>query len=130
MNDLRWKQRFSNFSKALKLYSEAAITTLPDRLSQEGLIQRFEYTFELAWKTLQDLLSERGYEDIRGPRPVLEKAFQDGIIEDGETWLKMLKSRNDTVHLYNEKVFLEIIEDVRKNYLILFQKLEEKLKLL
>ncbi len=50
------------------------------KLEEEGLIQRFEYTFELAWKCLQDLLAERGYANVRGPRPVIEQAFQDGII--------------------------------------------------
>lgn len=50
------------------------------KLEEEGLIQRFEYTFELAWKCLQDLLAERGYANVRGPGPVIEQAFQDGII--------------------------------------------------
>ena len=97
--DVRSQQRFSNFLKALARYEEA-LSPKMSRLEEEGLIQRFEYTFELAWKTLQDLLFERGYETVRGPRPVLEQAFQDGVISDGPLWLEMLKSRNETVHLY------------------------------
>ena len=102
--DTRSQQRFSNFKKALKLYDEAA-TLGKSRLEEEGMIQRFEYTFELAWKCLQDLLFERGYANVRGPRPVIEQAFQDGLISDGPLWLEMLKSRNETTHLYDEATF-------------------------
>ena len=96
--DVRSRQRFKNFEKALNLYSEAVSPRL-SRLEEEGLIQRFEYTFELAWKCLQDLLQERGYDNVRGPRPVIEQAFQDGLITNGPMWLMMLKARNESTHL-------------------------------
>ena len=111
MEDIRSKQRFENFKKALKQYESAAIPNL-SQLETEGLIQRFEYTFELAWKCLQDLLGERGYKDIRGPRPVIEQSFQDGIIQDGVLWFAMLKARNETTHIYDEKTLHEIAKNV------------------
>lgn len=123
-NDVRSAQRFSGFKKALAKYSEAARPGL-SRLEEEGLIQRFEYTFELAWKSLQDLLQERGYANIRGPKPVIEQAFQDGVISDGPLWLDMLKARNETTHLYDEKTFERISTKVKGPFLaglLLFEK--------
>lgn len=114
--DVRSKQRFQNFEKALKLYEEAVRPNL-SRLEEEGLIQRFEYTFELAWKYLQDLLEERAYPNIRGPRPVIEQAFQDGVISEGLLWMEMLKARNETTHLYDEATFLEISKKVNGDFL-------------
>lgn len=114
--DVRSQQRFSNFCKALKRYEEGLQPTM-SRLEEEGLIQRFEYTFELAWKTLQDLLQERGYGNVRGPRPVIEQAFQDGIITNGPVWMEMLKARNETTHLYDEAIFSRISKSVKGNFL-------------
>jgi nucleotidyltransferase substrate binding protein (TIGR01987 family) len=119
--DIRSQQRFDHFQKALGLYEEAARPGL-SKLEQEGLIQRFEYTFELAWKCLQDLLHERGYAGVRGPRPVIEQAFQDGIISNGPLWFEMLKSRNETTHLYSEEIFRAIIAKVAGEYLPALQK--------
>jgi nucleotidyltransferase substrate binding protein (TIGR01987 family) len=118
--DIRSKQRFGNFLKALKLY-EDALTKELSHLEQEGVIHRFEYTFELAWKFLQDLLQERGYAEVRGPRPVIEQAFQDGLISNGPLWMEMLKSRNEMTHLYDEAIFKQASEKVRGPYLMALQ---------
>lgn len=118
--DIRSRQRFENFKKALLLY-EDGIAPKMSKLEEEGLIQRFEYTFELAWKCLQDLLQERGYVEVRGPRPVIEQAFQDGIISDGPLWLQMLKARNETTHLYDESTFEVIIKQVKTPFLLALQ---------
>ena|SRR3989338_6677356 len=114
--DIRSQQRFENFKKALVLYEEAMKPTM-SRLEDEGLIQRFEYTFELAWKCLQDLLQEKGYANIRGPRPVIEQAFQDGIISNGPIWLRMLKAKNETIYLYDEMTFNTTIQHVKSSFL-------------
>jgi nucleotidyltransferase substrate binding protein (TIGR01987 family) len=94
--DIRWQQRFSNFKKALLKLEQVAVdrdyATLSE-LEKEGLIQRFEYTYELAWKTLQDLLRYKGYIDIAGPNPVLEQALADGYIVSEQLWRNMKKSR-------------------------------------
>ena len=126
--DVRWKQRFGNFKKALGRFEEAVKANSQDRLAQEGLIQRFEYTFELAWKCLQDLLQERGLEEIRGPKPVLQQAFQDGLVQDGVLWMEMLRARNETSHLYDEKTFLEIYNQSQNTFLKPLQDLEKKLR--
>lgn len=119
--DIRWKQRFQNYKKALVQLEDGLKVKNPDILQKQGIIQCFEYTFELAWKTLQDfLIEERGYADAKGPRPALEQAFQDGIIKDGITWLDMLKSRNLTTHLYDEKEVEAIHTKVAKKYKSLF----------
>ncbi len=102
--DIRWKQRFSNYRKALGKLEEAVSKNSIDELSElekEGLIQRFEYTYELAWKTLQDLLREKGYMEIAGPNPVIAQAFQDGYLSDGEIWKNIKTSRELTSHACN-----------------------------
>jgi nucleotidyltransferase substrate binding protein (TIGR01987 family) len=96
------------------------------RLEQEGLIKRFEYTFELAWKCLQDLLQEKGYANVRGPRPVIEQAFQDGWISDGPVWLQMLKARNETTHLYDESTFESVSKSVKGPFLSILQNFRAK----
>lgn len=119
--DIRWKQRFQNYKKAVSQLEAGLKVKKPDILQKQGVIQCFEYTFELAWKTLQDfLIGERGYAEAKGPRPVLEQAFQDGIITNGITWFDMLKSRNLTTHLYDEKAVQAIHAKVSKKYFKLF----------
>lgn len=123
--DSRWKQRFNQYQKALRLFEEAVQKNSQDKQMQEGLIQRFEYTFELAWKLLQDLLEEEGYKiDLKGPRSAVETAFSSGIIKDGLMWMQMLKSRNQTTHLYDEKIFLEIYKYAQNDFLKPFLDLE------
>lgn len=126
--DIRWKQRFQNYKKALTQFSNAVRQNSKDRLAQEGLIQRFEYTFELAWKCLQDILQERGLVEIRGPKPVLEQAFQDGLIHEGLIWMDMLRARNETSHIYDEAVFLEIYNKAKDHFLKPLLDLKEKLE--
>lgn len=119
--DIRWRQRFQNYARAVAQLESGLDVKRPDILQKQGIIQCFEYTFELAWKTLQDfLIRERGYADTRGPRPVLEQAFQDGIIRNGLTWPDMLKSRDLTTHLYDEKAVEAIYRKIARKYEPLF----------
>lgn len=123
--DIRWQQRFQNFKKAFLQLEKAVAIKDPDIIQQQGIVQCFEYNFELAWKTLQDFLAgERGYVDVRGPRPVIELAFQDGILQDGVKWLEMLKNRNLTSHLYDEQEVQKILEKISKDYFPLFSDLK------
>ena len=126
--DIRWHQRFANLEKAYKEFVSANSLLTYSRLERSGLIQTFEFTFELAWKTLQDLLLSRGYQGLNGPRPVIEQCFQDGIIEDGENWLKMLLSRNLSTHSYNEKTAEELLQMIKTVYYPLISKLMKKLQ--
>lgn len=72
-------------------------------LEEQGLIQSFEYTHELAWKTLKDFLIDRGNEGIYGSKDAVRASFQTGLIEEGEIWMDMIGSRNDTYHTYIRK---------------------------
>jgi len=132
--DIRWRQRFVNYKKALSKLSEIAedkdarfILELSE-LEIEGIIQRFEYTFELAWKTLQDLLRSKGFNEISGPNPVIEQSFADGYITEGQKWRKMKKSRELTSHTYNKAIANEIAGDVIETYYVLFKELEIRLE--
>ena len=102
MQELRWKQRFNNYLKAFSQLNRFIDKEDLNELEKQGLIKAFEYTFELGWKTLQDLLKEKGYVGILGPKPVIEQSFQDNYIVDGMGWLKMHKSRNLATHTYDE----------------------------
>ena len=128
--DIRWIQRLSNYSKALKRLSDAirlaAERPLTD-LEKQGLIQAFEFTHELAWKTLKDLLEHRGNTEIYGSRDATRQAFQLGLIENGQIWMDMIKSRNQTSHTYDEKTAEEICSAVIEYYFIELTCLEQRL---
>ena len=104
-NEPRWQQRFEHFQKAYSNFSEVAIGGIEDLsdLEKEGFVQRFEYTFELAWKTLKDYLNENGF-DINSPKETIRQAFQNETIVAGEVWMEALKKRNLTSHTYNAEV--------------------------
>ena len=129
--DIRWIQRYANFHKACtRLLEVTEADRLIDdmtELEQEGLVQRFEYTFELAWKVLQDLLIYKGYEFMLGPTGTLTRAFDDGLISDHDGWRKMAKSRNTLSHVYDEEEVLPIIRLIYTDYAPLLKKLDEHL---
>jgi nucleotidyltransferase substrate binding protein (TIGR01987 family) len=129
--DIRWMQRFHNYRKALTKLTEVVDRGL-DSLSEleiEGMIQRFEYTYELAWTTLQDLMRERGYPDIKGPGPVFEQALADGYIKGEQEWRKLKSSRQLTSHTYDEETASDIAESIIEVYHGLFVQLETRLQL-
>ncbi len=86
----RWKERFESYTNALRQLDSALQQKKFSLLEKDGVIKRFEFTFELAWKTLQDILNERRYIDVKGPKPVIKQAFKDKLIEDGQEWIDML----------------------------------------
>lgn len=124
--DVRWIQRFSNYSKAI-LELESAIQLSKVRplskLEKQGLIQCFEYTYELAWNTIKDFLKDQGEIEIFGAKDTFQEAFRLGIITSGELWMQMIKSRNMTSHVYDEKIADEILKAVIESYSHLFQNL-------
>lgn len=126
--DIRWHQRFFNFNKAFRQLEKFVAQKDMNKLEEQGLIKAFEYTYELAWKTLQDLIKEKGYKDIIGPKPVIEQSFQDAYISDGESWMRMHNSRNLTSHTYNEETAQEIINKIRAEYFDLFKALHLRLE--
>lgn len=91
-----------------------------DELQRAGLIQSFEFTFELAWKTLKDYLAKQGI-DAQFPRDVIKQAFATQLIEDGTQWIQMLDKRNELTHTYNEKQAQKAIQTIRENYYFLVE---------
>ncbi|MCI5161712.1 MAG: nucleotidyltransferase [Candidatus Electrothrix sp. AX5] len=124
--DIRWKQRFSNYQKALRQLQKFIDKGELSELEEQGLIKSFEYTYELAWNTLKDFLEFKGQSDIYGSRDAIRKAFQLGIIEDGEIWMDMIKSRNRTSHTYNEDTAKEISRTVISVYYSAFKEMDQK----
>jgi nucleotidyltransferase substrate binding protein (TIGR01987 family) len=130
MNDLRWKRRFNNYKKALSQLKSAVELkqhrTLSD-LENQGLIQSFEFTYELGWNSLKDYLVWQGIEGIVGSRDTIREAYNKGLISDGDIWMKMLVDRNRTSHTYNEKVANEILLNIEKMYVAKLIELEDRL---
>ncbi len=127
IKDIRWQQRFINFNKAFNQLEKFIQVEILNEMEEQGLIKSFEYTYELAWKTLQDLLKEKGYIDINGPKPVIQQSFQDGYITEGKGWMRMHNSRNLTAHTYDQTTANEVIDSIRTEYYFLFNSLQERL---
>ena len=104
-----WKRKFENFERAFLRLKEVIdrINTLT-LLEKEGVVQRFEYVFELAWKVMKAYLEEQGFE-VKSPKNTIRVAFQVGLIDDGDIWMKALQIRNLTSHTYNEEILDEAI---------------------
>ena len=120
MQDIRWRQRFQSFQKAYRLLHEALDgdwERLSD-LEKQGVIQRFEFTFELAWKTLSDYLEFSGIVlEQSTPRNVIKQGYAVRILADGQAWIDMLEHRNLLSHAYDMTVFEEAVRQVATRYL-------------
>lgn len=113
--DISWKQRFQNFEKAFVFFELAVLKKTYTPIEIGGLVQAFEFTFELAWKTTKDYLYEQGIE-TRFPRETIKEAFHTQIIEDGHTWIAMLEHRNELSHTYNEAVANRAVQIILNSY--------------
>ncbi len=120
MEDIRWQQRLFNYRKAFRQLELAVRMPSLSEIEREGLIQRFEYTFELAWNLLKDYLEDQGYTAIQGSKDAFRLSFQNGLISQGETWMEMVKSRRLSSHTYNEETANEIAKAVINEYYPLF----------
>ena len=94
---------------------------------RDGVIKRFEFCTELAWKTVREYLIDQGYNDINSPKSVMKTAFSDGLISDSDTWIGIIKSRNITSHLYNEELAENIYTEITESYINVFHELLDKL---
>lgn len=144
--DIRWEQRFANFKKALNKLSyainyiqqdlheddEKKLDNVLDEMIKEGLIQRFEYTHELAWNLMKDYASYQGNSEIGRSRDATREAFQLQLIEDGKVWMDMIGSRNKTSHTYNEEtadeIYFKILEEYYPAFLVFDGTMNLKLK--
>jgi nucleotidyltransferase substrate binding protein (TIGR01987 family) len=126
---MRWKQRFSNFKKAAMQLTEFVEKEQLNKFEVQGLIQCFEYTFELAWKTMKDYLEQEGF-DVKSPRQTIQTAFQIQLITDGHTWIDALEKRNLMAHTYDEAKAKEAEGLIRKKYYTIIHQLCSKLEAL
>jgi nucleotidyltransferase substrate binding protein (TIGR01987 family) len=129
--DVRWKQRAQNFARAVALLRDA-LKNGPEALNdleKEGTVQRFEYTVELAWKTLKDYLEESGI-DLRAvtPKSVIKTAFQARLIPDGQVWIDILVKRNLLSHTYDHQLLGAGLKDIHERYLPAIEQLQEFLR--
>ena len=119
----RFEERKEDLKKATNKLNEALKEEVTD-LEIDGILHRFEFTFELAWKTMKDCLEDQGIVGkIGSPREIIKEAFAAGLIENGEIWIDMMLSRNALAHLYDEETSREIYEKIKEEYIQEFVKL-------
>jgi len=128
--DVRWQQRLNNFSKALTQLDEAMLLMQQrdlSKLEKQGVIQGFEYCYELGWNTLKDFLVWQGIDGIVGSRDTIREGFSKGLINDGHGWMHMLTDRNRTSHTYNEETAEAILANIQMQHHPLLKALEKTL---
>jgi nucleotidyltransferase substrate binding protein (TIGR01987 family) len=133
IEDIRWKQRFSNYTNAFEQLQEAVELSRERELSmleKQGLIQAFEYTQELAWNVMKDFLEYQGNQNIKGSRDAIREAFKVALIEDGETWMETIQTRNATSHGYDKAMAEEVVNTIINDYMEIFSKFEKEMTLL
>ena len=126
--DIRWRQRFINFEKAMNYLEEAVDLADPDTIQKAGMIQFFEMTFELGWNMIKDYLQQEGITDIKSPRAAIKKGFETGILQDGYGWMQMLEDRNITSHAYDEETVSKLGQLISEEYFPLLKKLRNEFK--
>ena len=128
-DDIRWKQRFDNFQRALH-HLTLAIRLMEQRplsdLEQQGLIQGFEFTHELAWNVLKDYLEMEGIQGLVGSRSTVREAFKRGLVSDGEAWMDMIEKRNLSSHTYNQDVADTLVSAIHERFYQAFLELKER----
>lgn len=129
----RWIQRFDNYKRAHASLADAmelmSTRELSD-LEKQGVIQAFEFTWELAWNLLKDYLQWQGETEITGARDAIREAFSRGLIEEGHVWMAMLQDRNRTSHTYNESTMKEILSSIQSQYADQLNKLKMRFETL
>jgi nucleotidyltransferase substrate binding protein (TIGR01987 family) len=133
VEDIRWKQRFSNYTNALEQLQEAVKLSSERELSmleKQGLIQAFEYTHELAWNVMKDFLEYQGNQNVKGSRDAIREAFKVALIDDGETWMETIQTRNATSHGYDKEMAEEVVNTIINDYMTIFSTFEKEMSLL
>jgi len=118
MEKSRWKQRFDHFEQAFDRLKEALnrVQGNPnDDLLVAGLIQTYEFTLELGWKTMKDFLYEKGF-DLHGSKETMKQAFQEGFVQDGHGWMQAIEDRNMTARTYNQTLAKEVLSKIKSDY--------------
>lgn len=126
----RWKQRLGTFQRALSRLEEVVKLQEERQLSpleKDGMVQRFEYTQELAWKVLKNYIEYQGGDKMTGSRDTIRQAFALGIIANTDPWFDMLESRNETSHVYDEDTESDVLDKIVMTYLPILQELGRKM---
>lgn len=119
-------ERKQDFIKALRRLEEALKKDLSDDIIIDGIIQRFEFTFEQAWKVMKLYLEDQGIlDEALAPRSTIRCAFKHKLISDGDIWIEMMLDRNRTSHMYDEQTAVNIVKLVKEKYIIEFNKLKD-----
>ncbi len=129
--DIRWKQRFDNFNRALHQLTLAVELSQQREftdLEKQGVIQGFEFVHELAWNVLKDFLEFEGIQGIVGSRGAVREAFKRGVIADGELWMDMIEKRNLTSHTYNAGLAQELVTVIVSGYYPVFLALQRDMR--
>lgn len=126
----RYQTKFDNFFNAVQRLEEGlqAYHETPVQIIRDGVIQRFEFTCELAWKTTREFLLDQGFTDLNSPKATMRKAFSYGLIDDEDAWIALLNARNQTSHIYEDATAQEIYDQIDEQYVTLFLKLIEQLR--
>jgi nucleotidyltransferase substrate binding protein (TIGR01987 family) len=128
--DIRWIQRLANFRRAFSQLSDARALSQERQLTElekQGLIQAFEFTHELSWCVMKDYFEYQGASNITGSRDATRQAFSVGLLKDGDGWMEMIKSRNQTSHTYNRATADEIVRNILDRYYGLFEEFLKKM---
>lgn len=127
----KFDEKYTKLVTALKRLEEAIqdYNANPTSTIRDGVIQRFEFCTELAWKATREYLIDQGYTEINSPKSVMKQAFSDRLISDDAVWLKLLNDRNLTSHLYDEETSIQIFENINSEYIHAFKALINSLNM-
>lgn len=124
----RWKQRKEDLKNAVTRLQEALYEKNATDIVIDGVLHRFEFSFELAWKTMKDYLEYMGIvEKIGSPREIIKSAFKAELIENGEGWIEMMLARNTLSHLYSEEESRKIYNQIKEKYITMLEELVRKI---
>ncbi len=121
--DIRWQQRYQNYHKSFSQLKKALQISKPSDVERAGLIQFFELTFELGWKTLKDYLEAQGFQ-VNSPREVIKQAYQANVVTQGHVWMAALDDRNLTAHTYEESTSIKVEDLIRSKYFLILEELD------
>jgi len=126
--DIRWKQRFMNYEKALDVLRNFMTVEKLNVREEQGLIKSFEYTYELGWNVMKDFLIEKGNNEIFGSKDAIRHAFKMGLLNDGDAWMDMVNDRNRTVHTYNHENAEVVVNNILTKHTSVFEIFYAKMK--
>lgn len=126
-SDIRWVQRFESFKKIMCDFEEELGRDAYTKLEMAGIIQLFNLSFDLAWKTMKDLLAYEGY-SLNSPRASIKQGFASGLITDGELWLELLEKRNELTHVYDKEMAKAAVSIIKIKYAPLLIQLKDTLE--